>query len=564
MDYKKIVAGKISSLVEMDVDKIMNMLEEPPQPNMGDYAFPCFTLAKLLRKSPPMIAADLATKVEADGQIEKAVQAGGYLNFFVNKDSFIKTTVEKVLAEGCAYSTSKMGEGKTVLVEFSSPNIAKPFHIGHLVNTITGNSIEKIFRHLGYHTVKLNHLGDYGTQFGKLISAYTRWGNDEVIAKDPIKELLKIYVRFHEEVENDPTLIDEARQNFKKLEDGDEECVKLWTKFRELSLVEFEQLYDEFGISFDSYAGESFYSDKMDEVIQMIKDKNLLVDSNGAQIVELDSLGLPPSIILKSDGSTIYLTRDLAAALYRQRTYDFHKCLYVVGNTQSLHFQQVFGICKLLGFEWADDCKHVGTSLVKFGDKKFASRKGDVIFAKEVVDEAIEKTLDIMNVKNSEMVGKEDTAKKVGMGAIIYTFLKNNMDRDISFTWEDILSFDGESGPYVQYSYVRGISILRKAEGIDLSHVDLTLLKSEDEFALVKLMATLEDKVKEAAERYEPFVITRHITELAKAYNKFYNTHPILTADEELKKARLALTQAVCTVLKTGLGLLGIETPMHM
>ncbi|MDD2481403.1 MAG: arginine--tRNA ligase [Lutispora sp.] len=563
MDFKLEVAKKISSLADMETEKAMELMEIPPQPNMGDYAFPCFQLAKVMRKSPNMIAKDLAEKIERDDIVEKAEAAGGYLNFFINKTGFIKHTISQILDQGSKYGSSKEGEGKTVLVEFSSPNIAKPFHIGHLVNTITGNAIEKIFKHLGYNTIKLNHLGDYGTQFGKLISAYKRWGNDEIIEKDPINELLKIYVKFHEEAEKDPTLDDEARLYFKHLEDGESEAIALWQKFRELSLKEFKKLYVDFNIEFDSYTGESFYSDKMPEVVEILKDKKLLKESSGAQIVDLEQFNLPPCLILKSDGATIYATRDLAAAIYRKRTYDFYKSLYVVGNTQALHFKQFFSVLELAGFEWAKDCVHIGTSLVKFADRKLASRKGDVIYAKEVVDEAVEKTLEIINSKNPNLENKEEVAKKVGMGAIIYTFLKNNMGRDIVFSWEDMLTFEGESGPNVLYSYVRGKSILKKAGNIS-GNADFSYLKTEDEFNIVKQLGSFKETVEQAAERYEPFVITRYVTDLAKAYNKFYNSHPILSAEEEVKIARLALTKAVCNVLTTGLGLLGIQTPESM
>lgn len=563
MDFKLEIAKKISNITELETEKVLDIMEIPPQPNMGDYAFPCFQLAKVMRKAPNLIAKELAEKVEKDNIVEKAEAVGGYLNFFVNKEEFIKQVINQVIQQGDKYGSSDEGEGKTVLVEFSSPNIAKPFHIGHLVNTITGNAIEKIFKHLGYNTVKLNHIGDYGTQFGKLISAYKRWGNDEVIEKDPINELMNIYVKFHEEAEKDPSLEDEGRYYFKKLEEGDPEAVALWEKFRELSLKEFKKLYDDFNIEFDSYAGESFYTDKMPEVIDILREKNLLKESSGAQIVDLEQFNLPPCIILKSDGATIYATRDLAAAIYRKRTYDFYKCLYVVGNTQALHFKQVFSVLKLAGFDWADDCVHIGTSLVKFADRKLSTRKGDVIFAKEVVDEAVEKTLEIINTKNPNLENKEDVAKKVGMGAIIYTFLKNNMDKDIVFSWEDMLNFEGESGPYVMYSYVRGKSILRKAENIDINP-DLSNLKTDDEFYLAKHLSLFKETVKQAAERYEPFVINRYVTELAKVYNKFYNTHPILTADKEVRDARLALTKAVTIVLATGLGLLGIQPPENM
>lgn len=563
MDFKVEVAKKISSMVDMEFDKVMELIEIPPQPNMGDYAFPCFQLAKVMRKSPNMIAAELSGKVQPDNVVAKAEAAGGYLNFFINKGEYIKQIINEVLTQGQKYASSNEGEGKNVLVEFSSPNIAKPFHIGHLYTTVIGSAIEKIYRHLGYNTFKLNHIGDWGTQFGKLITAYKRWGDPEVIEKDPINELLKIYVKFHEEAEKDPALEDEGRAYFKKLEDNDPEAVELWQKFRDLSLREFKELYDKLGITFDSFAGESFYSDKMDEIVQILRDKNLLEDSEGAQIVNLEQFGLPPILILKSDGATIYATRDLAAALYRKRTYNFYKNVYVVGGTQSLHFKQIFNTLGLMGFDWYKDCVHVSTSLVKFADKKLSTRKGDVIFAKDVMNEAIHKTMEVIENKNPNLENKEEVAKKIGIGALLYTFLKNNRDKDVVFKWEDALNFDGDSGPYVQYTYVRGKSILRKAGNIPET-ADYSYLTTEDEFQLVKLLGAFKDTIKEAAERYEPFVVTRYVTELAKAYNKFYNTHPILNADENVKNARLHLTMAIGTVIKTGLELVGIDTPENM
>ncbi|MDF2533504.1 MAG: arginyl-tRNA synthetase [Clostridia bacterium] len=563
MDFKKEVANKISQLVDMELEKVMELIEIPPQSNMGDYAFPCFQLAKTMRKAPNMIAADLAGKFTTDNVVGKVEAAGGYLNFFVNKGEFIKTVLTEVLAKGKDFGTSTEGNGKTVLVEFSSPNIAKPFHIGHLVNTLTGSAIEKIYRHLGYETQRLNHIGDYGTNFGKQIAAFKHWGDEEALEKEPINELLRVYIKFHEEVENNPSLETEARQLFKKLEDGDPEMVGLWQKFRDLSIVEFKKLYEEFNIEFDSYNGESFYTDKMGEVVQMLRDKGLLVESNGAQIVDLEKFNMPPCLILKSDGATIYATRDLAAALYRYRTYDFHKCLYVVGNTQALHFKQIFTVLKLMGFEWAENMSFVGTSLVKFADRKLATRSGDIIYAKGVLDEAAEKTLEIVETKNSNLANKEDVAKKVGMGAVAYTILKNNKDKDIIFSWEDILSFEGDSGPYVQYTCVRGKSVLRKAGEMPAT-ADYSTLVTDEEFMLAKLLDGFKSALKEAAERYEPFVITRQVTEIAKAYNKFYNSHPIMNAEPELKAARLHLTKSVCNVIETGLGMIGIEVPENM
>lgn len=563
MDFKLEIAKKISSLIDMEEEKIMDLMEIPPQPTMGDYAFPCFQLAKVMRKSPNMIAKELAEKVDRDLVIEKADAAGGYLNFFINKEEYTKHIIGEVLKKGENYGKAEGNNDKTVLVEFSSPNIAKPFHIGHLFTTVIGSALEKVFRHLGYNTKRLNHIGDYGTQFGKLISAYKRWGDEEVIDKDPINELLKIYVKFHEEAEKDPSLEEEGRMYFKQLEDNEPEAVALWQKFKDLSLREFKELYNILNIEFDSYAGESFYSDKMPEIVEMLYDEKLLVESEGAKIVDLSEFNLPPCLVIKSDGATIYVTRDLAAALYRKRTYDFYKNIYVVGGTQALHFKQVFSTLKLMGYDWADNCVHIGTALVKFADRKLATRKGDVIFAKDVINEAIDKTAEIIESKNPNLKNKDLVAKQIGIGAIIFTFLKNSRERDVVFSWEETLSFEGESGPYVQYSYVRGSSILNKAGIID-QEADVSALTTEDEFSLVKILGSFNEALKEAAERYEPFVITRYATDLAKAYNKFYNTHPILNAEENIKNARLVLTKAVCTVLKISLGILGIETPENM
>jgi arginyl-tRNA synthetase len=501
--------------------------------------------------------------VQPDSIVEKAEAAGGYLNFFVNKTEYIKQLVEEVLEQGEKFGSSNVGEGKNVIVEFSSVNVAKPFHVGHLLNTMLGSALEKVYKHSGYNTIKINHLGDWGTQFGKQISAYKRWVDEEALDKEPISELFRIYVKFHEEAEKDPALEDEARAYFKKLEDGDPEVTELWQKFKELSLREFRELYKTLNIEFDSYAGESFYSDKMDEVVQMLRDKKLLKDSNGARIVDLEQFNLPPILILKSDGATIYATRDLAAAIYRKRHYDFYKNIYVVGGTQSLHFNQIFSTLGLMGFDWYKDCVHIGHGLVKFADKKLSTRKGDVVLAKDVINEAVHKTLEVIEHKNTNLENKEEVARKVGMGALLYTFLKNNREKDVVFTWEDALNFDGDSGPYVQYTYVRGKSILRKAGNVP-DTADLSYLSTEDEFELVKLLGAFKESVKEATDRYEPFVVLRNVTEIAKAYNKFYNSHPILNADDNVKNARLQLTKAVGIVIKTGLGLAGIETPENM
>ncbi|MGH4052567.1 MAG: arginine--tRNA ligase [Clostridium sp.] len=569
MDYKKIVAQRIKQLVDLDIETIESLIEIPPKPEMGEFAFPCFQLSKIMKKAPNMIASDLKEKIEKDG-FEKIECFGPYLNFFLDKGVFIKDTVEKILEEGDSYGSSKIGEGKNIVVEYSSPNIAKPFHVGHLFTTVIGSSLYKILSFEGYNCTGINHLGDWGTQFGKLIYAYKNWVDEEALAKEPIKELLRIYVKFHDEADIDPTLNEQAKIYFKNLEDGSAEEVRLWTKFRDLSLVEFKKLYDTLNVKFDSYAGESFYCDKMDDVIQDIEKKGLLVESNGAKVVMLDEYNMPPCIIKKSDGATIYATRDLAAATYRKKTYDFYKNIYVVGKDQSLHFNQVFTTLKLMGNEWADDCKHVAFGTVRFADKKLSTRKGDVIFLDELLNQAVAKTLEIINEKNPDLENKEDVAKKVGIGAIIFTYLKNHRERDIVFNWEEMLSFDGETGPYVQYTYARAKSILRKvAENSDKStnHVvlDYNKLSSKEEFELVKQLEGFQNSILYAIDKLEPSMVTRYVIEVAKAFNKFYNQHNIANLeDESNKQAKIKMVEATCQVIKNALNLIGIEVVDRM
>ncbi len=565
MNFREYTIDKIAEISGLDRDTISGAVEIPPEQKLGDLAFPCFVLAKTLRKAPPVIAKELAEKFSEDEHIEKAEAVGGYLNFFYNRAAFTKKVIDEVLKKGEDFGKLDIGKGKTVLVEYSSPNIAKPFHIGHLFSTAVGNSLERIYKQLGYDTVKLNHLGDWGTQFGKLICAYKMWGDDAVIEKDPINELLKIYVKFHEEAEKNPLLEEEAREYFKRLEEGDSEATSLWQHFRDLSLVEFKRVYDMLGVSFDSYAGESFYSDKMPEVVEILKEKNLLEESNGAQVVDLSELNVPPCIILKSDGATIYATRDIAAALYRHRTYDFYKNIYVVGTPQALHFKQIFAVMKKAGWDWADDCVHVGFGLVKFPDKKLSTRHGDVVFLEDVLNESVQKTLDIITANSPEMEDKETVAKKIGIGAILYAFLKNSREKDIVFSWDSMLDFEGESAPYVQYSYARGKSILRRSGATD-SDVDFSLVTSDEEYALVSQINAFSDACQDAAEKNEPFYVNRYVTNLARQFNKFYNSCPILKDDiePEVRKARLALVSASCEVIKSALWLLGIETVESM
>ncbi|MDD6484726.1 MAG: arginine--tRNA ligase [Clostridiales bacterium] len=566
MDFKKYVTDKLKELTGLDEQVISSSLETPPDEKMGDLAFPCFVLAKVMRKAPPIIASELAQKFENDEIIDKAQAAGGYLNFFFNRAKYASELISAINRAPEAWGKSDIGEGKTVLVEYSSPNIAKPFHIGHLFSTAVGNSLARIYKHLGYNVQSLNHLGDWGTQFGKLICAYKRWGDKEVIEKDPINELLKIYVKFHEEAADNPSLEDEAREYFKRLEDGDEETTSLWSYFREVSLKEFQRVYDMLGVKFDSYNGEAFYSDKMDEVVDILRKKGLLVESEGAQVVDLSDKNMPPCIILKSDGATIYATRDIAAALYRHRTYNFDKNIYVVGNPQALHFKQIFEVMRRADWEWSEGCTHVGFGLVKLPGKNMSTRHGDVVFLEDVLNESIEKTREIIEKNSPDMEDKDEKAKKIGIGAILYTFLKNSRDKDIIFSWDSMLDFEGESAPYCQYGYARGKSILRRAADIDYSDADMSKAVSDDEYTLIKQLNSFSSAVLDAADKNEPFYINRYVTGLTKAFNKFYNTCPIMKSDVDLetKKARLALVDAVCRVIKTALYLLGIETVESM
>ena len=565
MNYKEYTANKISELCGLSCEEISKLIETPPEQKLGDLAFPCFSLAKIMRKAPQIIAKELCEKFSGDKYIANAEAVGGYLNFFYNRAEFIRDIVGEVLEQGENYGKSSIGGGKTVLVEYSSPNIAKPFHIGHLFTTALGHSLARIYEFLGYDVKRLNHLGDWGTQFGKLICAYKLWGDDEAIQKDAIGELLKIYVKFHEEAEKNPELEDTAREHFKRLEDGEEEEVRLWQKFRDLSLKEFKRVYDMLGVQFDSYNGESFYSDKMPEVVDILKEKGLLTESDGAQVVDLSELNIPPCIILKSDGATIYATRDIAAALYRHRTYNFHKNIYVVGTAQALHFQQIFAVMKKAGWDWAEGCEHVNFGLVKFPDKKLSTRHGDVVFLEDVLNESVTKTLDIITKNTPQMENKEEVSKKVGIGAVLYTFLKNSREKDIVFSWDTMLDFDGESAPYVQYSYARGRSILRRAETA-AKVADFSAVTSDEEYALVTMLSGFYDAVALAAEKNEPFYVNRYVTNLARQFNKFYVSCPILKEGipEEVKNARLKLVEAVCAVIKSALFLLGIETVESM
>lgn len=563
MDYKKIVATRLKENIDLDLDKIESLIEIPPKSDMGDFAFPCFQLAKVMKKAPNMIAKDIADVINKDG-FEKVESLGPYINFFMDKVKFSESIVNEILSEKDSYGSSKIGDGKRYLVEYSSPNIAKPFHVGHLFTTAIGNALYKMLKFEGYDTVRINHLGDWGTQFGKLISAYKRWGNEEAIEKSPITELLRIYVKFHDEAEKNPSLEDEGRMYFKKLEEGDNEAVELWKRFKDLSLKEFNNIYSILGVDFDSWAGESFYNDKMDIVVKELEEKNVLTDSNGAKVVMLDEYNMPPCIVVKSDGASIYATRDLAAAMYRKKHYNFDKCIYVVGKDQILHFKQVFKTLELAGHTWAKDCVHIPFGLVKFADRKLSTRKGNVVLLEELLKEAVAKTLETINVKNPELKEKEMVAKEIGIGAVLFTYLKNSREKDIVFDWDEMLSFEGETGPYVQYSYARAKSILRKAEGIN-GDVDFSKLTSKEEFELTKVLEGFNKAILLAIDRLEPSVVTRYTIEVAKAFNKFYNAHSVLNLEDTgLKVARLKLIEATAQVIKNSLNLIGINVVEEM
>lgn len=550
-----------AAIPELERDVIQSAIEIPPDVKLGHFAFPCFKLAKIYRNAPNKIAPELKEKIGEVDFLERVEAVGPYLNFFIAKPAIAEYVLTRILDEKDRYGSSDMGKGKKVLVEFSSTNIAKPFHIGHIRSTVIGNVLRNIYRFLGFDTVAINHLGDYGTQFGMAIAAYKRWGDEETIAKDPIREILKLYVRFNEEAEKDPALQDEAREYFRKLESGDEEAVAIWQWIRKISLEEFMRVYDLLGISFDSYAGESFYSDKMGEVIDLLNEKNLLVESEGALVVDLSEDHMPPAIVQKADGGTIYLTRDLAAAIYRKHHYDFDKNLYVVASQQNLHFRQLFRVLELMGFEWAKDCEHIAFGMISMEDGAMSTRKGRVIFLEDVLNQSIEKTKQIIEERNPDLPNKDEVAKQVGIGAIVFQELFNNRIKDYTFVWDKTLNFEGETGPYVQYTYARASSIMASEE---LSDFDPSLLTDDAETELLMELYGFPKAIVDAMEKNEPFYITRQVVEIAKKFNRFYVNCPIRSAENETKKARLALTEATRTVIRTGLSILGIEAPERM
>ncbi len=561
MDYKKYIAEKLQ-VEGVSSEEIYESIALPPNTEMGDYALPCFKFAKVLRKSPVMIAEALKSSFVTDDVISEVSAVNGYLNFKVNKAGLVEQTLAKIFAEGDRYGASDEGKGKAICIDYSSINIAKPFHIGHLSTTVLGGALYRIMNFLGYKAIGINHLGDYGTQFGKLISAYKRWGVKEEIEKGGIRALNELYVRFHREAEEHPEYEDEARAYFKRIEEKDEECLALFHWFKELTLKDVQKIYELLDIHFDSYNGESFFSDKMGPIVDELKEKGLLVESRGAQVVDLEAYGMTPCMILKSDGTSLYATRDMAAAQYRKDTYDFEKCLYVVAYQQNLHFKQFFKVLQLMGKEWAKDLVHVAYGMVSLEEGTMSTRKGNVVFLEDVISKCIEKAYTIIDQKNPDLENKDDAAKKVGVGAVIFGALYNSKIKDIVFSYDKVLNFEGETSVYVQYTCARANSVLQKG-GVPATYEIPEL--STVEIDLVKALADFPQTVKDAAEKYEPSYIARFAVDVAQRFNKFYFDCKILSAEDEKSKTfRLALTSATLQTLKNAFALLGIGIPEKM
>ena len=566
-NFKQIIAKQISKTINIDEQELTSYIETPKDTKNGDYAFPCFRLAKELRKAPPVIANEIKEKIELTEEIEKVEVAGGYLNFFINKTELAEEVLKEI-SKAEQYGKSELGKEKNIVIDYSAPNIAKQFHIGHLRSTVIGGALYNIYKYLGYNVTGVNHLGDYGTQFGKLIEGYKMWGKEYNIEKDPINELTKIYIRINEACKENEEILENCRNNFKKLEDGDQECVEIWKKFRELSLQEFQKVYDLLGSKFDSWNGESFYSDKMPEVIDILQKTGKLVESQGAKIIDLEDKGInTPCIIEKSNGSTTYATRDLAAILYRARTYDFDKALYVTSYEQVLHFKQVFEVAKLLGLDekYTKGLEHVSFGMVLLPTGKMSTREGNVIRLDELLKEAISRAKEIIEQKNPDLENKEEVAKKVGIGAVIFNDLSASRIKDEVFDWDAILNFQGETGPYIQYTYVRTKSVLEKAGYLPkIEEVKVENLTDECSQEILKLIYNFQDILVQVTDKNEPSILSRYLIDLAKAYSSFYNENKIIVEDKDIQNARVYLTYATSAVLKQGAKLLGIEMPEKM
>lgn len=562
------ILGILREQIDLTKEELETLVEVPPDEKLGDYAFPCFVLSKKLRKGPDKIAAELAQKLKLTDLIEEVYSIGPYINFKVNKTKLAEVVLTEIYEKEGSYGSDVIGKEKTIVIDFSSPNIAKPFGIAHLRTTMIGNALYHIYKKLGFDVVRVNHLGDWGTQFGKVILAYKMWGEEKEFLKDPISTLYDLYVRFHIEAEKDPKLEEEARAWFKKLEDGDKEASQLWEKFRECSLKEFGRVYQMLGIEFDSYAGESFYNKYMDQTIEEIKAKGLAEISQDALIVNLEKFGLPPCLLKKKDEATLYATRDIAAAIYRYNTYHFHRNIYVVGTAQKLHFQQVFRVLELMGYPWAKDCVHVDFGWIKFKQEMtstpMSTRKGNIILLEDVLNKSIQLAEKIIEEKNPDLENKDEVANDVGIGAIIFADLSTRRNKDIDFDWDQALSFDGETGPYVQYTHARLCSLIRKYGKPIKRNVDHKVFSSDEEVSLIKLLEDYPRKIKQAADGYEPFIICSYLIELCSTFNRFYQKHRIITEDTKSTEARMLLAKGTQIVLKDGLSILGIIAPEKM
>lgn len=569
LDYREIITDLLSTqqaLMKLEREEIYNLLEYPPDEKLGDLAFPCFKLSKILRKAPPIIAQELQAALPPSPYLEAPVATGPYLNFRFAPEQLGEEVLQTILKTQERFGARAFGQGKNIVIDFSAPNIAKPFHIGHLSSTVIGNALYKIFAFLGYNCIGINHLGDWGTQFGKLITAYKKWGSQSTVQEGLIQELMRLYVKFHEEAEKEPALEEEAREWFSRIEHGNQEALELWKWFKAISLEEFQKVYDILDISFDSMAGESFYNDQLEAVVNELKAQNLLEESEGASIVNLEQYGMPPCLILKKDGSSLYATRDIAAALYRKRTYHFVKALYVTGIAQSLHFQQWFKVIELMGYDWADELVHIPFGWVNLAGEKLSTRKGKVVLLEDLLHTAIRQTLEIINEKNPKLDNKEKIAQEVGVGAVVFGALSVNRIKDVTFSWEEALNFDGETGPYLQYTHARACSILRKVGFKPEAHLrfEPKVLTNPAALNVIKTLYLFPEKIMAAAKEYEPSMISRYLITLAQQFNGFYHECQVLVEDQVLQEARLVLVYAVKTTLAVGLGLLGIKAPERM
>lgn len=567
IDYNELIAKKIANAINLEKEEIKQYIEIPPQGDMGDFAFPCFKLAKTLRKSPVQIAEEIKENISEDEYIEKIETKSGYLNFYINNKKIVEEVLKEINNHENDFGKNDQKNKKTVLLDYSAPNIAKPFHVGHLRTTLIGSALYKIYKYLGYNAIGINHLGDYGTQFGKMIEAYKMWGSEYDLKEDAINKMVDMYVRINNLCKEDESVLEKCRENFRLLEEGDEYCTKLWEHFKELSLKEFDKIYDILGVEFDSWNGEAFYADKTDEVVEMLREKGKLTTSEGAEIVDLTEEGIEtPCIIKKTNGSTIYATRDLAAILYRARTYDFDKCLYIVAYEQNLHFKQIFAVAKYLVDEkYVKGLKHVSFGMVQLPTGRMSTRLGNTVKIEELITETIEKAKEIIATKNPELENKDEVAKKVGIAAIIFNTLSTTNNKDQIFDWNTALNFQGETGPYIQYTYVRTKSVLEKVGEIPtISEIDFSVLTDETSIKVLKSIYAFKETLEMTIEKNEPAILARYLIEVSQNYSNFYNNNKVIVEDEKIKKSRAYLTHAVGIVLKTGASLLGIQMPDKM